>query len=163
MEAVRDGSVDIGLIATAPCSPPHGIELHHLLSEPLVFVCGPDHPLSGQQQLIVSDLKREHILRFPPGWGSRAVVDAVLGATKSAFEIAEYGLMFQLIEGGFGTTLMPASAVRGEFAKGLRALRVDDPRLRWDLAAAVSTERRLTTAATVLLGALKKRSGVLPA
>jgi DNA-binding transcriptional LysR family regulator len=161
MEAVRDGSVDIALIATSPTDKlPRGVEVQHLLSEPLVFVCGPDHPLSERQKVTVADLKREMILRFPPGWGSRAVIDSVLGMTESAFEIADYGLMYELVQGGFGTTLVPASAVRGEFVSGLRALRVDDPRLCWDLAAAVSTERRLTAAATVLLGALIKRSGI---
>ena len=31
------------------------------------------------------------ILRFPPGWGVRAIVDSALGDTQSAFEIIDYG------------------------------------------------------------------------
>ena len=85
-------------------------------------------------------------------------MDSVLGATDSAFEVADFMLMAKLVHAGFATTLLPASAVSSETAQGLRAVRVDDARLRWSLSAAVSTDRRLTDAATVVLNALTQRS-----
>jgi hypothetical protein len=64
--------------------------------------------------------------------------------------------MARLIQGGFGTTLIPASAMAA--APGLRAVPLADPRLRWDLSAAISATRRSTAATGALLRALTRAS-----
>jgi DNA-binding transcriptional LysR family regulator len=163
LQAVRDGSVDIALCASPGDSvtsdePPRGIVLHELWSEPIVFVCRPDHPLGGRDLVSVAELTEEMILRFPPGWGVRAIVDNALGATQSAFEIIDYSLMTRLVGAGFGTTLVPASAINGERGEGLRAIALDDPHVRWNLSAAVNADRRLTAATRTLLDALIQAS-----
>lgn len=160
VQAVRDGSVDIALTANQRGEPSRGIEMHPLLTETMVFVCRPDHPLSHRSSLAVPDLQEETILRSPPGWGTRTIVDAAFGATESAFEIANYPLMARLVREGFATTLVPESAIIGEMLNGLCAIPVNDPRLRWTLYTAVCTDRRMTAAATALLGALNQRSGL---
>ena len=163
LQAVRDGSVDIALCASPGNSvttdePPRGIVLHELWSEPIVFVCRPDHPLGGRDRISVADLTEEMILRFPPGWGVRAIVDNALGATQSAFEIIDYSLMTRLVRAGLGTTLVPASAMHGERGEGLRAIALDDPCVRWNLSAAVNADRLLTAATRTLLDALIQAS-----
>lgn len=160
VHAVRDGSLDIAL--TASIEPPQGVILHPLLSEPMVFICQPGHRLSQRTQVAVPDLREEMILRPPPGWGSRAIIDAALGETRSAFEVANYALMARLVHGGFATTLAPASAISGDMLAGLRAVPVDDPRLRWTLSAAICTDRRMTAATKVLLDALTRGSTARP-
>ena len=155
--------MDIALCASPGNSvtserPPRGIVVHELWSEPIVFVCLPDHPLGGRDRVSVADLTEEMILRFPPGWGVRAIVDNALGATQSAFEIIDYSLMARLVRAGFGTTLVPASAMHGERGEGLRAIALDDPRIRWNLSAAVNADRRLTAATRTLLDALIQAS-----
>jgi DNA-binding transcriptional LysR family regulator len=150
LQAVRDGTVDIALCATGGNSP----VCYDLWSEPMVFVCREDHALAGRDRVAVSDLREEMILRFPPGWGVRAIVDSALGDTKSAFEIIDYTLMMRLTRAGFGTTLVPASATCGERGDGLRAIPFDDPAMRWNLSAAVSADRQLTAATKTLLAAL---------
>jgi DNA-binding transcriptional LysR family regulator len=157
VHAVRDGSVDISLTASTN-EPPRGIVLHRLFSEPMVFLCRPDHPLSQRSSVAVPDLREEMILRPPPGWGTRAVIDAALGATRSAFEIADYALMSRLVRAGFAPTLTPASSISGDMMAGLCAVPVDDTRLRWTLSAAVCTDRRMTAATTVLLDTLTRQS-----
>jgi len=156
LQALRDGSVDIALYAgSAPADePPRGIVLHQLVSEAIVFVCRPDHPLAGHAAVLVADLQHERLLRFPPGWGVRTIVDSAFGATQSAVEIVDYGLMARLVRAGFGTTLVPTMGVEGERGTGLRAIPVDDPRMSWNLTAAVSADRRLTAATRTLLDAL---------
>ncbi len=161
VNAVRAGSLDIALTAN-PCGSqsPRGVELHELFTEPMVFVCRPDHRLSQRSQVAVPDLREEMILRPPPGWGTRAVIDEVFGATQSAFEIGNYSLMAGLVREAFATTLVPESAISGVMLFGLRAIPVDEPRLRWTLFAAVCTDRRMTAATAVLLRALTQRSHV---
>lgn len=155
VEAVRDGTHDIAL--TASTGAPPGIVLHTLLSEPMVYVCPPGHPLSRQPRVTVRDilLQNEKILRPPPGWGSRAAIDKALGPTQAADEVADYALQASLVRAGFATTLAPASAMSDGMLAGLRAVAVDDSRLRWTLSAAVSTERPMTAATKALLDAVK--------
>jgi DNA-binding transcriptional LysR family regulator len=160
VQAVRDGSLDIALTASPLGHEPRGIKLHQLFSEPMVFVCHPDHPLSHRSSVAVPDLRKETILRPPPGWGTRTIIDAAFGATQSAFEIANYSLMARLVREGFATTLAPESAISGDMLNGLCAVPVDDPRLRWTLSTAVCTERRMTAATTALLRAFFQRARV---
>jgi len=157
VHAVRDGSLDISLTAS-PHEPPRGIVLHPLFTEPMVFVCQPGHRLSQRPSVKVQDLREEMILRPPPGWGTRASIDEALGATRSAYEVADYALMSRLVRAGFAATLAPASAIGGDMLADLRAIPVDDPRLRWTLYAAVCADRRMTAATTVLLDTLTRRA-----
>ena len=165
LQAVLDGSMDIALTASSPgpdAARPRGVILTPLASEALVFVCPADHPLSGRDQVTVADLAEETILRFPPGWGVRDTLDRVLGPDPSAIEIADYALMLRLVQGRFGTTLMPASAVAHGPA-GLRPVPLDDPELRWNLAAAISASRQPTAATSALLAALTEAAAGIPA
>jgi DNA-binding transcriptional LysR family regulator len=164
--AVADGSMDIALTAT-PGQPgsapaPRGVRLSPLVSEPLVFVCPEGHPLGRRSRVTAANLADETILRFPPGWGVRAAVDTVLGTSPDAIEIADYALMLKLIRDGFGTTLLPASALRGGHP-GLLAVPADDPRLAWHLSAAISAGRQPTAATSALLAALTEAAAGLPA
>ena len=164
LQAVQDGSMDIALTAGTlqpgsgqPGSGQQlrGIILTPLVSEALVFVCPADHPLSRRPSVTVADLADETILRFPPGWSVRDTVDHVFGTVPSAIEIADYTLMLKLVQGHFGTTLMPASAIAAGPA-GPRAVPVDDARLRWNLSAAISATRSPTAATTAVLRALSR-------
>ena len=161
LDAVADGVMDIALTAD-PGLPglalPRGVRLTALVSEPLVFVCPDGHPLGRQPRVTAADLAAEDVLRFPPGWGIRAAVEAVLGPDPSAIEIADYALMLKLIRDGFGTTLLPASALAAGYP-GLRSVPADDPRLVWRLSAAVSARRPPTAATEALLASLTEAAG----
>jgi DNA-binding transcriptional LysR family regulator len=165
LQAVIDGSMDIALTASpadaGPGRPPRGVLLTPLISEPLVFVCPAGHRLSQRARVTAADLADETLLRFPPGWGIRATVDAVLGADPSAIEIGDYALMLTLVQSRFGTTLLPASAITRGYP-GLVAVAADDPRLAWNLSAAISASRRPSAAATALLTALTQTAADNP-
>lgn len=151
LRAILDGSLDIAL-TVGDERPPDGIVLRPLIEEPLVFACRADHPLAGHATITPSDLADESILRFPPGWGMRHTVDRVLGPARAATEVADYGLMAKLVGGGFGTTLMPASAAGT--GDDLCVIPLDEPELTWRLSAAVSARRRPAAATEALLDAL---------
>jgi DNA-binding transcriptional LysR family regulator len=152
IKALRDAAVDIALTANPVAEAMEGIDLHPLVDEPLAFVCRTDHPLAGATGVQVGDLAGEEILRFPPGWGVRHTVDAVLGPAPGAMEVADYTLMANLVRAGFGTALMPASALQGR--RSLVGVPVDDPRTRWRLLAAVRSGRTLRAATKAVLDAL---------
>lgn len=157
LRAVADGSMDVALTADpgepGSAAEPRGIRLSPLVSEPLVFVCPEGHPLARRRRVIAADLAGQNVLRFPPGWGIRTAVETVLGPGPAAVEIADYALMLTLIRDGFGTTLLPASALTAGHPD-VRAVPVDDPRLIWRLSAAVSASRVPTAATSALLTAL---------
>jgi DNA-binding transcriptional LysR family regulator len=157
LAAVLDGSMDIALTASPhPHGPPEGITLRPLVTEPMVFVCRRDHPLAGHASVTTSQLAKEQILRFPPGWGIRDIVDLVLGPSSSAAEVYDYQLMAKLVQAEFGTTLMPKSGVEARW--GLVGVRVNDARMRWSLSAATSAVRRATAATSALLDCLSQAS-----
>jgi DNA-binding transcriptional LysR family regulator len=158
VHALRDGSLDIALTA-ATGDLPRGIAAHPLFSEPMVFICQPGHPLAERDRVTIADLQHEKILRPPPGWGTRAVIDRVLGATDSAFEVGNYALMARLVRAGFAPTLVPESSISGDMLAGLSVIAVDDYRLCWTLSAAVCTDRRLTAATAAVLDALTAGAG----
>jgi Bacterial regulatory helix-turn-helix protein, lysR family len=66
----------------------------------------------------------------------RSVTPVVITEHGAAAEIADYTLMTKLVRAGFGTTLMPASAING-IDSGTLAVPVDDARLRWSPSAAI--------------------------
>ena len=105
LQAVRDGSVDIALCASGGNS-----SRQRLLAwrRPLP-TCGASRWSSCAARTMRSPggtrspppiLGEEMILRFPPGWGVRAIVDGALGDTQSAFEIIDYTLMMRLVRAG---------------------------------------------------------------
>ena len=121
----------------------------------MVFVCRPEHALAGRDQVAASDLREEMILRFPPGWGVRAIVDE--RPRRHAVGVRDHRLHAD-DEARARRDSVPLScrrsAVQGERAKGLRAIPFDDPAMRWNLSAAVSADRQLTAATKTLLAAL---------
>ena len=166
LQAVADGTMDIALTAgpdgPGPARGSRGVLLSPLVREPLVFACPEDHPLGRRSRVTAADLAGEDVLRFPPGWGVRAAVEAVLGPSPAAIEVADYTLMLKLIENGFGTTLLPASALTGGHP-GVLAVPADDPRLAWRLSVAISARRQPTAAASALLAALtESAAGLAP-
>ncbi|MGW6919176.1 LysR family transcriptional regulator [Kitasatospora sp. NPDC054939] len=73
-EAVRTGAVDLALIGAA-AETPDGLEALTLLSERLVAVVPPDHPLAGRTELGLAELVRHPVVCMPAGTGLRAVFD----------------------------------------------------------------------------------------
>ncbi|MDG3011122.1 LysR family transcriptional regulator [Rhodococcus sp. D2-41] len=103
---VLDGSLDLALGGFD--SVPAGVVVERLVEEPLVLVTAPGHPLAGGT-FTADDLAHERIIDFPPGWGTRAVVDRVIPVRQSAIEVADQEFTVQLAASGFGVTLVPRS------------------------------------------------------
>lgn len=73
VEDVRAGTVDLALTGTAEL--PRDLEALTVISEPLVAVLPPGHPLGELPELRLRDLAEHPLVCMPPGTGLRTVFD----------------------------------------------------------------------------------------
>lgn len=113
--AIADGTLDLALIST-PGKPSTLVDVQPLNSEPLLFVCRPDHLLADRRAVRMDDLVGEHLIQFAPGWGVRRLVDHALAdagvVVVTAYEVADYTIAAGLTRHQLGTTIMPAADAR---------------------------------------------------
>lgn len=118
LELLNTGELDLSLIQiTKPSSSPDidssSIITEQILTEELVLVVAPDHPLAGRQQVEMRELRDEPFVLFKPGSGLRRVItqssrDA--GFTpRILFESGELGMLRSLVAEGLGVTILPRS------------------------------------------------------
>uniref|UniRef100_A0AAU2K0F4 LysR substrate-binding domain-containing protein n=1 Tax=Streptomyces sp. NBC_00049 TaxID=2903617 RepID=A0AAU2K0F4_9ACTN len=80
VQAVRAGAVDLALIGTASANPA-GLEALTIVSERLVVLVPPGHPLAAQRRRVtLRDLGAHPIVCMPPGTGLRTVFDQACAA-----------------------------------------------------------------------------------
>lgn len=148
LAAIADGTLDLALIST-PGRTVAAVDVQPLTSEPLLFVCRPEHHLAGHNTVDVADLSGEHLIQFAPGWGVRRMVDQALadaGVTvATTYEVADYHTAAELTRHRLGSTIMPATDA-GRFPD-LRALPLQ-PEVRWTLY--LAAPRHLSPAAAAL-------------
>ncbi|MDA8320831.1 MAG: LysR substrate-binding domain-containing protein [Actinomycetota bacterium] len=85
-EAVRSGALDLALLGTAAL--PAGLEALTIVSERLVAVVPPDHPLACRGQVGLADLVGLPVICMPAGTGLRAVLDQACAARQHRLSIA---------------------------------------------------------------------------
>ncbi|GAA4386382.1 LysR family transcriptional regulator [Tsukamurella soli] len=144
-----DGSLDLALGAFTTVPP--SIMVEPLAAEPLVLVTSAQHRLAGGW-FRLADLAAERIVDFPPGWGTRAIVDEAIPMRDSVIEVADQGFAIQLAVSGFGVTLVPRSVA--ESVPGTPTARCLDHPLPWRMGVAWQTALTPSLAARAVLDAL---------
>ena len=153
---LRDGSLDLTLIGGL-VDDLSGITVHSLAAEPLVLVTHPDHPLALAGRFVAADLADERVIDYPPGWGTRSIIDREIPNRHSVIEVADQVFGIQLARSGFGVTAVPASVAAAESGAGLA--RCVDRDLTWGIHVAHSASRSLTTAASAVLDIIREVCG----
>jgi DNA-binding transcriptional LysR family regulator len=74
LQEVRDGRLELAF-ASLPDPAPAGLVGHELLSEVMMLVCSPEHPLAGRARLSLADLRDEPFVDGHPAWGIRTSND----------------------------------------------------------------------------------------
>src|SRR5262245_51461114 len=145
---VRRGDATLGL-RYAPDPHPElvSIPIHE---EPLVPVCGTQHPLARARRVAAGQIAAERWITFPPAAGrarepSASAVELGLAAcgvdTAAAIRIDSLTAQKRMVEAGFGLALLQASSVADELRAGtLHVLRV--PALRVTLPVVLIHRRR---------------------
>jgi DNA-binding transcriptional LysR family regulator len=155
---VISGGLDLALLSL-PGEPPAGLAVRPLAHEPLVLICAAKHPLAREEAVPLEALADEAFIDFPPGWGTRAVVDRAFAAAgidrQVSFEVADYATAAGLVGNGLGVAFVPRSAAAG--LDGVARVRVDSAALNWRILVATSGTRRPSAAARALLTDLLAR------
>ncbi|MGC4962007.1 LysR family transcriptional regulator [Gordonia sp. DT218] len=145
---VRAGTLDLAFLGAYPELIP-GIAVHRLAQEPLVLVCSPDHRLAQAGTFATADLAEERVIDYPPGWGTRAVVDRDIPNRRTVIEVADQFFGMSLAVKGFGVTLVPLGVAHMQ--AGAVIVPCSDTPLMWDIAIAHSSTRTPSRAARAVL------------
>jgi DNA-binding transcriptional LysR family regulator len=154
IEQVRSGRLDLAFVSMPPRAP-DDLVLRTLASEPLVLACGLEHHLAGRTEVALSDLTDEGFVDFQPDWGSRDVVDAVLGERRISFEVNDVHSLLDLVAFGLGVALVPQSfSVKTD---KVQFVALAGQSRQWETG--VVTAESASAAATALLDAIAAASG----
>ena len=113
---VAQGKLDVAFVSR-PASCPDGVAVSTLASEPLVLACALSHPLAVRDRVPVGALAGERFVDFAPDWGTRDLVDSVVGARRVALEATDVHSLLDLVASGLGIAL-GAAVVLGEDGPG---------------------------------------------
>ncbi len=152
-DEVRSGRLDIAFVSLPVRA--DDLKVSPLAGEPLVLACGLDHALAQRDEVDLTELDAEPFVDFSRDWGSRDVVDSVVGERRIAFEVNDVHSLLDLVAFGLGVALVPQSfSVKTDKVRfvGLSELK------RWETG--VVTAEAPSAAATALLNAIAAaRSG----
>jgi LysR family transcriptional activator of glutamate synthase operon len=145
-EMLRVDELDLAFLSVTERVEAHGLGLHQLISEELVVLLPPGHPLAGKSRVRMIELADEQFISFREGARLR---ELLLAAGREAhfvprvtLESNESHRIRQLVGRGLGVAILPRSDADGPGADVAVAPLVE-PSLRRDSTRAAATPRRL--------------------
>lgn len=118
LELLGTGQLDLSLIQSTDTVLPLESATSTLVTEPilteeLVLVVAPEHPLAQKQRVKMAELRHEPFVLFKPGSGLRRVItrsSQEAGFTpRIFFESGDLGTLRSLVAEGLGVTVLPRS------------------------------------------------------
>ncbi len=120
VEEIRAGRVDAGLL-TLPIEESDLVTLP-VLSEELLVITLPTHPLARRRRLRPEDLAGQHFVLFEPGSATRRVIDSFLVAEKIeprvVMDTENVEILKAMVKTGLGISIVPYQAVAREVRAG---------------------------------------------
>ncbi|MCW2919832.1 MAG: LysR family transcriptional regulator [Actinomycetia bacterium] len=158
IEEVRLARLDLAFVAQ-PTQPDDGVTFIRLVSEPMVLICPPQHPLAERDVIDWLTLADAVFVDFHPDWGSRRVTDRGFAAAglmrQVASEVNDVHTLLDLVDRGLGVAIVPGPIARKKTGKlATVALGPDAP--TWDVAIAVPAGS-MSLAATTFLAPIRGR------
>lgn len=132
MRRVREDEAEIGLVYYAPADP--HIVSRSSVSQPMLAIISPDHPLRGAGQTSLPDLNNWPIALLHGVYGIRQLLDHAERTEKTRLNAALTTNLISVVIGfvtsGQGITLLPECAVSTELSEGrVHAIPVDSAAL----------------------------------
>lgn len=112
---IENGNVDVAVGSIGMAQPPDGLVMHHLYDDHLCIMAGPNHPLSGKQDITHADLEDANWLEHYGG-------TAIQTQTRTVLAINGFTRIKTQIELGSATSLMSILASNNYIALMPRAL-----------------------------------------
>src|SRR5215212_4308032 len=154
LQHLHADALDVAFLAVNRLDAGPDIRLHPLLSEPLVALLAPGHPLAGRRRLDMAELRGERFVVFGEGGSLRRIV--LQGAREAgfepqlAFESSESARIRAIASRGLGVALLPASEADHE-GPPVAVVPVRKPVLTRDVTLAWRANRRHSPAARAFL------------
>jgi DNA-binding transcriptional LysR family regulator len=122
VEVVLSGDVDVGIMSYPPAD--RALSIVTLRSEPMVFVCHPNHRLARRRHVAPSELNGESFVAFDPELTIRRAIDRALRQynvrVNIAMEFDNIETIKQAIIIAAGVSILPKHTVQKEV--GIRTL-----------------------------------------
>jgi DNA-binding transcriptional LysR family regulator len=144
-EKVRADELDLAFLSVTERIESHGLGLDQLVLEELVVLLPTAHPLAGQGELRMADLRDEEFISFRPGARLR---ELLFSAARTAgfeprvtFESNESQRIRRLVSRGMGVAILPRSDAVAPGAE-VSVVALVDPPLARDITLAWREGRR---------------------
>ncbi|TDD27067.1 LysR family transcriptional regulator [Kribbella turkmenica] len=151
---LRNGDVDCGFLGIAAGSAPRDLTTWELLRVPQVLAVPVGHRLARRRSVTLADLADEAFVDFPPGSGTRTLIDQRFEAAGLERQVVVEALGIeggvQFVAHGVGLGILPEYAVSG--IDSIRVVRISDDEFRWSLYLATLRKRKPSAALRALLG-----------
>jgi DNA-binding transcriptional LysR family regulator len=155
---IEAGRLDVALVSL-PRQLPEPVLATPLSTQPMMFVCRPDHPLAGRTQVTLASLADQDFVGPPQGSTGYEAVDRALAGTgkqrRVTFEAVDVLTILDFVAHGLGFTLLPEYAATSR--PDLQAIPLAEPDMTWTLAAI--TSRHQATPAGRAFAALLPQPG----
>lgn len=133
------------------------ITVQQFFSQPILFVCGKEHPLAARTKIFLSDIENESFV-INKVTGGKAIIDEIDSEygirLKTVMEGVSDKLCLELAEHNYGVTLMPGGMLLNYFMNGyrdtLKAYTIQDCPLRMPVYFIMRRDRNLSLPAQTL-------------
>ena len=116
VEAVREGEADVGIMSYPPAD--RALSMVPLRSEPMAFVCHPNHRLARRRVVAPADLGGETFIAFDAGLTIRKAIDKALRQhnvrVNTVMEFDNIETIKQAIIIAAGVSILPRHTVQNE-------------------------------------------------
>ncbi|MBI5883122.1 MAG: LysR family transcriptional regulator [Elusimicrobia bacterium] len=132
-EEILRGRVDLSIMAYPPKR--KGIAILPFLTEEMVLICPPDHPLASRGEIDLKELQGQDVISLDPSSPTRQALDKTLRShglhLNVKLQLDNIETVKSAVAAGAGVAIVPEDAAQGEARQGsLRVVRISHPRLQ---------------------------------
>ncbi|MDD3311233.1 LysR family transcriptional regulator [Pseudodesulfovibrio sp.] len=157
-QAVMAGEVELA-VSLLPVA--EAFDWQAVCDDPLMALLHPDHPLRHRRTIRLAELAETPFILFKNGFVLNPRIEEAcrrLGFTpRVTARSSQMDFIVALAAAGLGVPLLPHVMVEGRRFAPLRAIRIDEPDLRWRAALIWRREARLSPAARAWLALTRER------
>ena len=154
-EGVLHGELEMGVV-TLPPQPDNRLQSDVIWTDPLVFMCAPEHPLARQEHLTLEALTGHSAILPSPVTFTRGIVEKLFNEHNLKLDIAMstnyLETIHMMVSIGLGWSVLPATMVDQSVVQ----LPVEAPLPERELGVVTHPARSQSNAATAFLKALRQ-------